>query len=387
MNPRILVAMLGARRDYAIPRILEMAGWLGTFCTDLVRSNAGVTQPRTRQYPLFGLARVVRSRWATTPARRVHAYLAWNRKFCRLVAAGGLGNSTAVYAFNAAGLEIFEAAQERGLGTLLDQTAAPWSIEEPLVEEERRQWPGWEFEGTKRADWQPLADRETAEWAMSDLVICGSEYVARSVAAASGRPVKTAVVPYGVDPARFQAAPRPKRDQPLRVLFAGTVQLRKGIPYLADAARQLKSAPVQFRAVGPIRVSADAARSIGEHVTLAGPVPRSQIQHEYDGADVLVLPSLSEGSANVCYEALACGLPVITTPNAGSVVRDGVDGFIVPIRSAEAIAAKLERLAADRDLLATLSRNAAERALEFTQRSYAERLLAALEPVLVDNPT
>jgi glycosyltransferase involved in cell wall biosynthesis len=71
-------------------------------------------------------------------------------------------------------------------------------------------------------------------------------------------------------------------------------------------------------------------------------------------------------------------LPVITTPNAGSVVRDGVDGFIVPIRDAEAIAEKLERLVRKRDLLAWMSANALARSREFTVEKYGERLLAAI---------
>src|SRR5690606_13675779 len=91
-----------------------------------------------------------------------------------------------------------------------------------------------------------------------------------------------------------------------------------------------------------------------------------------------LLPTLSEGSAMVCYEALAAGLPVITTPNAGSVVRDGVDGFIVPIRDGLAIAERLERLATEPGLLEQMSANALETAKEYTLDKYATRLLQAL---------
>jgi glycosyltransferase involved in cell wall biosynthesis len=88
----------------------------------------------------------------------------------------------------------------------------------------------------------------------------------------------------------------------------------------------------------------------------------------------------------VCYEALAAGLPVITTPHAGSVVRHGVDGMIVPIRDAEAIAGALDTIRTSPTLLFNLSRNAAERAGEFTLEKYGERLVAALagigEPAL-----
>jgi glycosyltransferase involved in cell wall biosynthesis len=98
----------------------------------------------------------------------------------------------------------------------------------------------------------------------------------------------------------------------------------------------------------------------------------------YRWADVLVLPSICEGSATVCYEALAAGLSVITTPNAGSVVRDGLDGFVVPIRDARALAEKLEQLASDPRLLADMSASAAARACEFTIAGYAERLLSVI---------
>jgi glycosyltransferase involved in cell wall biosynthesis len=98
----------------------------------------------------------------------------------------------------------------------------------------------------------------------------------------------------------------------------------------------------------------------------------------YAWADVFLLPSICEGSATVCYEALAAGVPVITTENAGSVVRDGVDGFIVPIRDAEAVVERLEMLYRDRELLESMSRGAFARAREFTVEKYGERLLEAI---------
>ena len=77
-------------------------------------------------------------------------------------------------------------------------------------------------------------------------------------------------------------------------------------------------------------------------------------------ADVLVLPSFSEGFGLVVTEALACGLPVIVTPNVGAsdLVSDGSEGFVVPVCSSEAIADRLQTLHRDRDLLAQMSENA-----------------------------
>jgi glycosyltransferase involved in cell wall biosynthesis len=107
-------------------------------------------------------------------------------------------------------------------------------------------------------------------------------------------------------------------------------------------------------------------------------VPRSEIHRQFSWADVFLLPSICEGSATVCYEALSFGLPVITTPNTGSVVRDGIDGFVVPIRNTESIIEKLVRFDSDRDLLALMSRNARQRSADFTVEKYGERLLSSL---------
>jgi glycosyltransferase involved in cell wall biosynthesis len=200
--------------------------------------------------------------------------------------------------------------------------------------------------------------------------------VAQGIQAAGGPVERCRIVPYGVDGVAASGARQGNGN--LRVLFCGAVGLRKGIPYLLDAAKQLPADRFHFRLVGPVGLTERARAEVSGQAELFGAVPRPEMAAHYQWADVLVLPTLCEGSATVCYEALAAGLPVITTPNAGSVVRDGLDGFIVPIRDAKAIAEKLELLLSRRELLAEMSRNALQRASEFTLEKYQERLLAAL---------
>jgi len=156
------------------------------------------------------------------------------------------------------------------------------------------------------------------------------------------------------------------------------VGLRKGSPYVLAAAKLLPGRAC-FRMVGPISVQSLALEQLRQHVEVLGPVPRSTVREHYAWADVFLLPSLCEGSATVTYEALACGVPVIATPNTGSIVREGVDGFIVPIRDPEAIAAKLELFISQPDLLETMSRNCHEGAREGSLAGYARRLNQALE--------
>ena len=140
---------------------------------------------------------------------------------------------------------------------------------------------------------------------------------------------------------------REERNGPLRVLTVGTVGLRKGAPYVLEAARQLQGQAI-FRMVGPSALSSYGERQLQHAVELVGAVPRSIVAEHYAWADVFLLPSVCEGSATATYEALASGLPVICTPNTGSVVEDGAQGFVVPVRDVAAIVARIAQLSADR---------------------------------------
>jgi len=174
-----------------------------------------------------------------------------------------------------------------------------------------------------------------------------------------------------------QSTPSDGTTTRLRVLTVGAVGLRKGSPYVLAAAKQLKGI-AEFRMVGAIHASSTAEAEIRQWIDLAGIVPRSGMTEQYTWADVFLLPSLCEGSATSTYEALAYGLPVITTPNAGSVARDGLEGFIVPARDADAIVEKLTLLVRDRELLARISDNALQLSKEYTLKKYGDRLIDAL---------
>jgi glycosyltransferase involved in cell wall biosynthesis len=161
------------------------------------------------------------------------------------------------------------------------------------------------------------------------------------------------------------------------VLTIGEIGLRKGAPYVLGAAKLLQGR-AQFRMVGSINIRPEALQQLQAHLEVLGPVPRCDILSHYAWADVFLLPSLCEGSAEVTYEALACGVPVIATPNTGSMVCDGLDGFIVPIRDKEAIAAKLDLLMNNPGLLEEMSRGARLRARQGTITAYAQRLSRAM---------
>ena len=129
--------------------------------------------------------------------------------------------------------------------------------------------------------------------------------------------------------------------------------------------------------VGAVQVLPEAERQLRAHIRLTGAVPRTEVAAQYAWADVFLLPSLCEGSATATYEAMFQGRPVICTPQTGSVVRDGIDGFLTPARDSAAISEKLTLLAGKPGLLAEMSENARWRSAGFTLEKYGERLIAA----------
>jgi glycosyltransferase involved in cell wall biosynthesis len=157
------------------------------------------------------------------------------------------------------------------------------------------------------------------------------------------------------------------------VLFLGQVNLRKGIARLLEAARILRDAPVEFWIVGPVQVAnamrvADAAR-----VKWLGPATRKQAAEKYRNADVLILPTLSDGFAITQLEAQSYGLPIISSRFCGGVVENGRNGIILEQPSAACIAAAVRACIADPNRLQEFAA-ASHVADEFTIDGLAQRL-------------
>jgi glycosyltransferase involved in cell wall biosynthesis len=197
------------------------------------------------------------------------------------------------------------------------------------------------------------------------------------------RPENIALVPYGLPEHWFGALEA--KPVPGRVLFVGGVGLRKGNQYLAEAGRILaaRGVSVDLRVVGPYDAKQIASAPFSGP-TYAGQVPRSQVREEFLRADVFAFPTLAEGFALAHLEAMACGVPVVTTPNCGPAVREGQDGFVIPPRDAVALADRIELIVSDSALRQRMGQSAKARAAEYTWGAYQDHLLATLESLNTD---
>jgi alpha-maltose-1-phosphate synthase len=298
-------------------------------------------------------------------------------------------NFRGVYAYEDGAEFSFRVAKERGMRALYDLPIGYWRAARVLLLEEAEREPEWAGTLSGNQDSEQKTARKDAELALADVVFVASSFTRQTLAAAPNFKGKVVVVPYGSPrlPPLAPAGPSAPARRPggkLRVLFVGSLGQRKGLSYLFAACRQLGSA-VELTIIGqkPLEPCAILDRELAA-VRWLPTCPHQQVLAEMAAHDVFVFPSLFEGFGLVLLEAMALGLPIITTAHTAGpdLIRDGEEGFIVPIRSSTAIAERLEQLHRDPSRRAAMGENAQRRAREFSWETYGSTLAACVAQTL-----
>ncbi|MFM7464219.1 MAG: glycosyltransferase family 4 protein [Cyanobium sp.] len=298
----------------------------------------------------------------------------------RLPALPGL---TAVYAYEDAALRTFQAAQSLGIRRLYDLPIGHWRAAQQIFQEEKDLNPEWACTLTGLKDSPAKLARKDQELALADLVIVPSAFVRSTLLAHQATTAPIALVPFG-SPPPLAALPTPPPAGPLRVLYVGSLGQRKGLSYALEAIHALGS-QVSLTLIGrPTSKDCTPLMAALQRHRWIESLPHPQILEQMRQHDVLLLPSLFEGYALVISEALSQSLPVITTANSGGTtsVRDGIEGFIVPIRSSAAIAERLQQLADNRDQLAAMGQACLHRAADLSWAGYEQGLRCAVSQTL-----
>jgi len=227
-----------------------------------------------------------------------------------------------------------------------------------------------------------LLDRERflEEYELADLVVVLSEKAAETFRGRNFPEKKLFYLPRGVDIDRFKPGQRPAK---FRAIFSGALIERKGIHHLLEAWSQLDLPEAELWLVGSVHEEAKPhlKKFWRENIRTTGFV--SDPENYLNQGTVYVFPSQWEGSAKVVYEAAACGLPAITTREAGDVVRDGVEGLIVRPGDVDAIAGALQHLYQHPEIVERMGAAARARVVEnFTWDHFRTRLLGAYEAAM-----
>ncbi len=288
-------------------------------------------------------------------------------------------NIQGVYCYEDCALKTFQAAKELGWKCIYDLPIAYWQTSAKLLSEEVLRWPEWEptLGGTR--DSVSKRERKTQELALADMVITPSRFVYDSLPETIRGEKKCLIAEFGSPNIHTDFQPvydNPSR--PLRVLFVGSMTQRKGLADLFAAVKQLNRQDVELIVMGSPVVPMEFYRSQYSDFRYEPPRPHAEVLHLMQSCDVLALPSIVEGRALVQQEAMACRLPLIVTANAGGedLIEEGKTGFLVPIRSSEIIAEKIDWLADHREQLVEMKINAQKKALEYTWEQYGRTILS-----------
>jgi glycosyltransferase involved in cell wall biosynthesis len=284
-----------------------------------------------------------------------------------------------VHAWPGGGEHTLIAARARGIPAFLERPNAHTAYAFDAVAEECERI-GMALDPSSPHAFDPVKlAREEREFAAADGLLCPSDFVARTHAE-RGEPAERLLRHrYGYDPTRFSAPAQPLEHPQLTVGFLGRLEPRKGVHLALDAWRRA-GVGHQARLVlcGRIEPGYDAVLAplldqpgveVREHTDQPAELLRQ--------TDVLILPSLEEGSALVTYEARACGATLLVSDRAGAVARHGHDALVHAAGDTEALAAHLRRHANDPALVGALRANSLAAAGDLTWDEAARMLLGA----------
>ncbi len=286
----------------------------------------------------------------------------------------------AVYAYEDCALHLFQAAQTVGVRRIYDLPIAYYETAQRILREEAERYPEWEPTlGGTRDSVEKLA-RKKRELELAELVICPSNFVLESLPGSVRQTRPCVMVPFGSPPASAGRVSA-KMTGPLRLLFAGSLTQRKGLADLFAAMKLVDSAQVELVVMGSLLRPLSWYREQCPHFRYEPPRPHEEVLRLMRSCDVFVLPSLVEGRALVQQEAMASGLPLIATRNAGGddLIEEGETGFLVPIRSPAALAEKINWCAEHRERICGMGIAAQRRAAQLSWRGYGDTILAAIQ--------
>ena len=338
-----ICCQLGAREHYAVPRALKRGGLLEELITDLWLRRAGrfhaelagvrVVAPNVSALTFELKASFARQNGWNLIGRRNQ----WFQKHAVAhLKATADGNHT-VFAYSYAAKDIFKFARARGWPTVLGQID-PGPAEERIVAGLQKD------SAIKHTHWEPAPQAYWDNWrdecSLADQIVVNSNW-SRDALMSERVPVeKIQVIPLAYEASTGTKSferwypPAFSAERPLRVLFLGQINLRKGVAHLLEAVRLLSGEPVEFWFVGPKQIELP----LHPQMMWFDVAPRDKVERYYRDADVFILPTLSDGFGLTQLEAQAWKLPVIASLYCGEVVCDGVNGIVIERISGQAIA-------------------------------------------------
>jgi len=271
-------------------------------------------------------------------------------------------------------------ARHLGAKTVLERGSSHMLYQRKILEEEYRQF------GLNKAVVHPkVVERELTEYQEADYIAIPSQFVKETFLHQGISEERLIHVPFGVDLTHFH--PVPKHDNVFRIIHCGNISLRKGVHYLLEAFAELNLPRAELWLIGNMtdEIKPFLRKWGSPAIRHQGPFPERELHTYYSQGSVFCLASIEEGLAMVQAQAMACGLPVICTTNTGGadLVREGRDGFILPIRDVDAIKEKILYFYENPEAARNMGESARLRVQAgFSWSDYGHNMIAAYQKIL-----
>src|SRR5665213_788438 len=379
------------------------AGWLEAFCVPWMPSKATLSCLTARSGGSESVARLSRRRFAPlehAPTRqgRIGEF---RRLLLRALGKGDEGlayqandglmrtmarqvvrsPANVVHSYEDCSLWQFQEAKKKGIACVYDMPTAYYPVWQRLEAELARKYSDWlPASNSERRHVRP--EQKNEELKLADLVLAPSSYVQATIRDHfPDKPI--AFAPYGVNTDFWMPREEEKKAGPLVFIYAGQISIRKGSPDLLRAWSCANLMDAELHLVGSWRISDKQRRELPNSVKWYPPCSATQLREHYQGADVFVFPTYSEGFGLVLGEAMACGLPVIASSASAMVdIFTGAEGVMLAPGDLDALIDALRWASENRDRLPAVG-NAARKAIgRLTWASYRAHVKNAVAPLL-----
>jgi starch synthase len=333
------------------------------------RVLADVPHERLKTMPLTEFKSLVHSR----NGNGVSALHSRNRVFQERIPEASLERASVVIGFDTSSWILANRVRELGKPFLLDQSIVHPDVNESTSRFLSREFPDWQTTIEGKTDLALECERK--EHMLATKIIVASSFTKKTLTEHGVPPEKIVVNPYGVDLRLFHP-PAVRRDhETLRFLFVGSVSARKGVPLLIKAWQALSLKDSELWLVGPVSPAERALIPNVPSIKVKGKYPLEELPELMRQCDVMVFPSYCEGFALVLLEALATGLPIITTEaTAGpDLIRTNQEGFLIPSGDFSALSESIKYFADKPERVEGMSRAARLCAERFSWDRYGDR--------------
>lgn len=401
-SKKVILSHSGKQHSYQVAKALLDLGMLEKFFTSAYITSPGLQKLLIKNGDLFwsrrfmnGLAgEFVQSNWRFEMKELLYARLFGNtalaqkaiyqrdsrfdRYMCRQIPKL---KGDIYWGFQGSCYSSLQVAKKYGKITCYDFPSAHYNFGKAILEEERSLHPAWKDSFAQLGLNSRYEERLLKEPELADHIFTASSFARMTIEKAGISSRKIHLLPLGVDFSKI-AFNAKQREGPLKLLYVGRVSQAKGIVYLLEAMKSLPRQEVMLTVLGIVHGNGQGLKAYSDVCTLKPAMSQSKLFQVYQEYDALVLPSLFEGFGLVIIEAMAAGLPVITTPHTmgPDVIVDDQNGYIVPIRDVAALEKAIGKLAdKDSEGFHTIRLNARKAAMEFTWDKYRESLKDFLE--------